>query len=71
MKIWVWLVDRLLQPTWVVLTDNEGQEEVGIRILGVNFLYYKWPEALVADPGEYKWRLPHKREFGESIYLPL
>lgn len=50
----------LLHPRWIV--NDAG--ELGIRVLGVNLWYYKWPEPMLAD---YGWRYAEKREFGECV----
>lgn len=56
-KIVMWV----LNPRWVVNTD-EG--DLGLRVWGVNFWYYKWPEPMLSSVG---WRYAEKREFGECV----
>ena len=56
-----WLVEKVLRPRWIV--NSEG--DLGLRVGGINFWYYKWPDPII---GCYKvWRVMGKREFGESI----
>ncbi len=56
-----WLIEKLLRPRWVV--NEHG--DLGLRVGGINFWYYKWPDPII---GGYKtWRVMDKREFGESI----
>jgi hypothetical protein len=68
-KAWAWLVTQIIRPRWIVMlpdpTDPESEAgDMGVRILGVNFFYYKYP-----DPTGYccPWRLAEKREFGEVV----
>ena len=61
MKLLTRVLVVLLRARWIVSTTTG---DLGFRICGFNFWYYKWPEPMVAD---YPWRLMHKREFGESL----
>lgn len=61
-KLVKFFVDKVLRPRWVVCTDNG---EMGLRVLGVNLWYYKWPEPMVAP--SYPWKVAGKREFGETV----
>ncbi len=64
--MWQAFVMCLLKPKWVVgLEDPDEEGELGFRIWGVNFFYYKWPEP---KPTNYCWRYMDKREFGDVIY---
>lgn len=61
--MWGKFVQWAVRPKWIV-GFSEDDAELGIRIMGVNFYYYKWPEPMLAD---YPWKYAVKREFGESI----
>ena len=52
----------MLKPRWIVDNDNC----LGLRLcrLGLNLVYYKWPEPMISTDG---WRFAAKREFGETI----
>lgn len=58
---------------WIVTDGNDpaicADGEFGVSIDGVAYLYYKWPspEPVSAD---VKFRVIHKREFGEVIRRP-
>ena len=56
------LLSKYLKKTSRWIVDEEGC--LGIRVLGVNMFYYKWPEPLICK-GNY--RVINKREFGEVI----
>ena len=45
---------------WVV----NDEEEMGFRIFGLNFWYYKWSDPHIAN---YQYREADKREFGETV----
>ena len=72
-RAWIWFVLNVLRPRWIV----NGIGEMGLRILGVNLYYYKWPEPLVYErypngstgdsDAARRWRVAHKREFGETV----
>jgi hypothetical protein len=65
-----WIIKMLLvmstlvastgRAKWIVNEDNE----LGFRIFGLNFWYYKYASPLVC---EYKYRIAEFREFGEVI----
>ena len=46
---------------WIV---SKTTGDMGVRVCGFNFWYYKWPDPMAAD---YPWRVIRKREFGESV----
>lgn len=54
-------VDRIFRARWIRHEDGD----LGFRIMGMKFWYYKWPDPLIFHSG--KWRVMEKREFGESI----
>ena len=54
-------VEKILRPRWIV--NDVG--DLGLRVGGLNFWYYKWPDPTVG--GYENWRVMNKREFGESI----
>lgn len=67
-----WFFFRVLGVQWIrscgsTLPGEEGSNagELGIRIGGTNFFYYKDSEPLIA--GNQSWRPVKKREFGEVI----
>lgn len=66
---WLWFVVRFGKPIWVVGTDERAEfhnvGELGLRVFGVNFWYYKWPTPMLNMSGH--WRVMEKREFGEVI----
>ena len=52
---------RVLRARWI----KDSENCLGLRIAGVNLIYYKWPDPTVSvEPG---WSFAEKREFGESI----
>jgi hypothetical protein len=57
------LLFKIGNPYWIVNQDGE----MGFRILGVNFWYYKWPDPMLDLEKEYTWRIMEKREFGETV----
>jgi len=61
-------VEKIMRPTWII----NSHEEMGIRVLGINLWYYKWPDPTIFNSGEYKiWRIAAKREFVNSkFYIP-
>ncbi len=59
------LIDNIVKPKWVV--DHDGC--LGLRILGVNLVYYKHPEPTVSFQGG--WRYTEELEFGEVILTEL
>jgi len=59
-----WLFINVLRARWIVSEEENAEGELGLRILGVNLFYYKWPDPMLAG---YKWRFAEKREFGEVI----
>jgi hypothetical protein len=68
-SMWQAFIMWLLKPKWIVgLSDPDlpnDEADLGFRIWGVNFYYYKWPEPMIA---KYHWRYMDKREFGDVIY---
>lgn len=61
-----WFFTNVLRARWVV--NNDG--ELGLRIMGQNLWYYKWPEPMVETTGtddEGYWQFANKREFGETV----
>ena len=60
-KILNYVFINLLRARWIVGEENE----LGLRIMGVNLIYYKWPEPMMSESKE--WRFAEKREFGETI----
>jgi hypothetical protein len=65
--MWSWIVNKILRPKWVSVyqEDELSANELGIRIWGVIFLYYKWDTPVVCS--NPMWRPAKKREFGEVI----
>lgn len=59
------LLKRLLHVHWIVGTNEGCKGEMGVRVLGANFWYYKWPDPMVAP--SYAYREADKREFGETV----
>ena len=60
------IISRTGGASWVVGFDEEnGSGELGFRIFGMNFWYYKWPDPMLNQ--DRKWRPVTKREFGEVI----
>ncbi len=62
-KILGWLkgsIVNILKPRWIVTAEGD----LGLRLLGINFIYYKWPEPMYSIT---EWRYADKREFGESV----
>jgi hypothetical protein len=58
-------IEKVMKPRWIVNVNDE----LGIRILGINFWYYKWPDPIINGTDEYAtWRIADKREFGEVIH---
>ena len=55
---------------WIVTEGNDpnicGDGEFGVLVDGIAYLYYKWPDPGPCDP-QVKFRIIHKREFGEVI----
>jgi hypothetical protein len=62
--MWTKLVNWMLRPTWIVGQDEEFESQLGFKIWGVCFYYYKWSTP-IATKGKH--RIILKREFGESI----
>lgn len=60
-KLLNYIFINLLRSRWIAGEENE----LGLRIVGVNLIYYKWPEPIVSDSD--KWRFAGKREFGEIV----
>lgn len=60
-----WLFNKVLKPIWII----NGDEELGLRILGTNLWYYKHPTPMIAETGCSKgtWKTTRKREFGEVV----
>jgi hypothetical protein len=58
---------KLTNARWIVGTGKDNLGELGIRILGVNFWYYKWTEPMIVSESSYPWRFANKREFGDTI----
>lgn len=56
------LIFWLLKPRWIVEDDGS----MGLRLcrLGLNLIYYKWPEPMI---GTQPYRFAEKREFGETV----
>lgn len=54
-------IKHAIRPKWIV--DHDGC--LGLRIFGVNLVYYKHPEPMVSFLGG--WRTAEKREFGEVV----
>lgn len=66
-RVFTKVVEKVLCPRWIVgPTGTENDGELGFRIGGINFWYYKRPEPIVTL-GEIPWRMIEKREFGEVI----
>ena len=62
-----WLIEKILHPRWIVsIDDGEETGELGLRIFGINFWYYKWPEPMMSP--ERGYRIANKREFDEVVY---
>lgn len=59
------ITKNVLKPTWITNSSNE----LGIRILNINFWYYKDSTPIIgtSDDNSY-WRPVTKREFGEVIH---
>jgi len=63
------LAFRLFKPRWIVNFNGE----MGFRIAGANFWYYKWPDPSVigTKDGNYEhqreYKIAEKREFGEVV----
>lgn len=53
------LIDQIMKPRWIVRNN-----ELGFRIMGINFMYYKWPDP---TPDFDTYRIMNKREFGDVI----
>lgn len=58
---------KLIDPKWIVGIGNDNKGELGIRVAGMNFWYYKWPEPMLVSSKEYPYKIADKREFGETI----
>ena len=61
------LLVRVTKARWIIGTGEENNRELGFRICGLNFWYYKWPDPLVTTSPTYQYRVINKREFGETI----
>lgn len=63
------IVDKIIKPVWIVGIGEGNHGELGIRILGINLWYYKWPEPMHVSNSykPYAWKIADKREFGETI----
>ena len=59
-KFLEFFANRVLRARWI--KDDEGC--MGIRILGINMIYYKWPEPMIHTGS---WSFAGKREFGETV----
>lgn len=63
------LIAWMLRPKWIVNDDGE----MGVRVWGVNFYYYKYDTPLIYNPHQHDdgrpmtWRYAWKREFGECV----
>lgn len=57
--------NEILGTRWIVSQSGE----LGIRVCGVKFWYYKWPDPMVHvfSTSDYKYRVANKREFGEVV----
>jgi len=58
------LVVKIFCARWIVSTSGEDDGEMGFRICGCNFWYYKWTEPHVDNRA---FRDARKREFGEVV----
>ena len=61
------LAIQIMRPRWIVGTGTANAGELGIRVLGINLWYYKWPEPMPVDSKRYPYRIARKREFGEVV----
>lgn len=59
--ILICIVNMVLKPMWI---KNE-QGELGFKVRGIQFFYYKWPDPIIEFGSNYK--VIEKREFGEVI----
>lgn len=62
-----WFVENIMKAQWIV----NSNDELGIRVFGINLWYYKYSEPMISENGigkEGKWRFAEKREFGEVIH---
>ena len=69
-KIISYIFINIFKARWVSILLNDSPDnkrDLGLRIMGVNLMYYKWPDPIVCDPKESTWRVMNKREFGKSI----
>jgi hypothetical protein len=58
------LIEKLMRPRWIV--NNRG--ELGIRVLGINFWYYKRAVPMIAlKKDKILWQEAVDREFGIVI----
>jgi hypothetical protein len=62
-----YIIEKLFHPRWIV-SLNDDANELGFRIMGINFWYYKWPDPMISP--KRQWRVIEKREFGEVIRRP-
>lgn len=57
-------IEFFMRPRWIVNISGE----LGFRIFGINFWYYKWPDPIIGTSDDSTfWRIMKKREFGEVI----
>lgn len=59
--ILTYIFNDILKVRWVNVNDD-----LGLRIFGINFVYYKWPDPMINLSKDY--RVMDKREFGEGIH---
>lgn len=58
------IIKKLFKPKWIINSSGE----LGFRIAGINFYYYKWSTPIIGQSDDCKyWREIKKREFGEVI----
>lgn len=60
------------KPRWIVgQKGSEFDGQLGFRIFGMNFWYYKWNDPQPVPDSNVPWREAEKREFGECINSKL
>jgi len=62
-KFFRFLIEKVLRVQWII----NDMDEFGVRVLGINMYYYKWPTPILYDTNKPSWRPIYKREFGEII----
>ncbi len=63
---------EIAKPRWIVGTKESGfNGQLGFRIFGMNFWYYKWNDPDPSFENADQWREAEKREFGECINSQL